>query len=91
MKTIEIQAQALEVSGRKALNSNIGPFDQTLEDVLSFRLFQVQSDAPFTCVEVPPVEAFLRLRVVIKEGTNLPHRVTGWRLDADNIGSKVSH
>ena len=81
MDRLKIQTQFIEITRSEGFDADVGPLDQSLENLQPFWILKIERDAPFGGVEVPPVEALFRFGIVVEERTDVTHRVSAGRLD----------
>ena len=85
------EADAFQVAGREGLDDDVGGLHELLEDTAAIRRLDIEGDAPLVGVEGEPVEALLRVRLVMVERAPVATRVAARRLDLDHVGAEVSH
>ncbi len=81
--------QTVEITGREGLDEKIGLGHQPPKQGTAVRGFQVQGDAALVGGIGPPVEALLRMRIVVVEGADVAGRAAAGRLDLDYVGAQV--
>ena len=86
---VPVDSCAAEIARRGGLEEDIGRAQQ-VRQLLPARFFgEVGCQAPLPEVVVPEMEAAVRVRLVVEEGTDRAGTIPTWRLHLDDVGAEA--